>query len=432
MISTLPGFREFYPSDCKVRNAIFEKWRSVGESFGFEEYDSPVLEPLELFTKKSGDEIVSQLFSFEDRGGRAVALRPEMTPSLARLVGAKANALKKPIKWFSIGENFRYERPQKGRLRSFFQFNADIIGESSVCADAEIIALAIESFSRFGLSKEDFYVRLSDRKIWTLWIEAWGAGKDLQAILEILDKWERTTVDVKLSSLSSILKERAEEFLNAVEELRSCKTVEAIKNSFSKISSSEEIDSRLIELEELLKELEFLGCSKSVEIDLGIVRGLAYYTGFVFEVFTRGDGVERALAGGGRYDDLLGKLSSVAMPAVGFAAGDVTLLEFLKSKDKLPSYSKDKCFMVADQSIRHELLKDVLQLRSSGLSVSYSLSNNSVSKQMKNADKAGASWVIFYGEDELKSDKVLLKNLKSREEQVISRNDLVTFFNARI
>ena len=174
MFEVLPGFRDFRPNKCAVRNFIFEHWRSVARSFGFEEFDGPILESLELFTKKSGEEIAEQLFAFEDKGGRKIALRPEMTPSLVRILGEQIATIKRPTKWFNITENFRYERPQKGRLRSFYQFNIDIVGEASCTAEAELIALAIQSFQTFGLSREHFYVRLSDRQLWMLWLQAFG------------------------------------------------------------------------------------------------------------------------------------------------------------------------------------------------------------------------------------------------------------------
>ena len=190
---SLPGFREFYPESCLRRNHILNQWKRTARSFNFQEYDAPVLEPLELYTEKSGAEIVDQLFSFKDRGGRAVALRAEMTPSLARLIGAKANSLKRPIKWYHVGEHYRYEKPQKGRLRAFYQFNADIFGESGPGADAELIALLAQSLGAFGLTEKDFKIRLSDRNLWLSILASESVAEDdFPKLLSIIDKLERT------------------------------------------------------------------------------------------------------------------------------------------------------------------------------------------------------------------------------------------------
>ena len=217
---SLPGFREFYPDACARRNHIFGQWKHVARAFNFQEYDAPVLEPLELYIEKSGEEIVGQLFNFEDRGGRSVALRPEMTPSLARLIGAKANSLKRPIKWFNIGEHYRYEKPQKGRLRAFYQFNVDIFGEAGPAADAELIALLVQALRAFGLDSKDFKVRLSDRDLWLLMLAAEGLDEAGSAtVLGIIDKLERTDRLKAVEKLAEVLGEEADAFLTRVEEV---------------------------------------------------------------------------------------------------------------------------------------------------------------------------------------------------------------------
>ena len=217
---TLTGFREFYPEACALRNSIFAVWRKTAESYSFLEYDAPVLEPLGLYIEKSGQEIVSQLFNFEDRGGRAVALRPEMTPSLARLVGDKANSLKRPIKWFNIGEHYRYERPQKGRLRAFYQFNVDIFGEAGPSADAELISLLVQTLQGFGLNDSDFKVRLSDRDLWLLMLASEGLDEfGSAAILGVIDKMERTPREKTIEQMSTFLGDHAEVFLEQIEKV---------------------------------------------------------------------------------------------------------------------------------------------------------------------------------------------------------------------
>jgi histidyl-tRNA synthetase len=234
---SLPGFREFYPDACALRNHIFGQWKQVARAFNFQEYDAPVLEPLELYIEKSGEEIVGQLFNFEDRGGRAVALRPEMTPSLARLVGAKANSLKRPIKWFNIGEHYRYEKPQKGRLRAFYQFNVDIFGEAGPAADAELIALLVQALRTFGLDSKDFKVRLSDRDLWLLILKAEGLDEDGSAtVLGIIDKLERTAREQTVEKLTQVLGDGASAFLGRIEEVIAIRDFAALAAYVSNLS----------------------------------------------------------------------------------------------------------------------------------------------------------------------------------------------------
>ena len=283
---SLPGFREFYPEDCAARNGLFNAWRGAAHRHGFAEYDAPVLEPLELFTEKSGEEIRSQLFEFEDKGGRKVALRPEMTPSLARLVAAQAGSLRKPVKWFSIGECFRYEKPQKGRLRSFYQFNADILGEASPGADAECIALLVESLKACGLKEGEFEIRVSDRKLWFLFMKMMGVSDgQMTEALSIIDKWARESeaeVRKKLSELGVIFtpSDVYAEIKNFLQSTRDA-NFEELGNRYK----DEEWKKRVLELKDLFNGISSLNTDKFVRLDFSIVRGLAYYTGFVFEAF---------------------------------------------------------------------------------------------------------------------------------------------------
>jgi histidyl-tRNA synthetase len=330
---TLPGFRTFYPEDCFLRNYIFNIWRSSARSFNFLEYDAPTLEPLDLYKEKSGDEIVNQLFNFEDKGERAVALRPEMTPSLARLVGAKAKSLKRPVKWFSIGEQFRYERPQKGRLRSFYQYNVDILGEAGVGADAELIACLVQTLKAFDLDSNDFKVRLSDRQLWILFLKHWNVSdENMTAVLSLMDRLGRLKKEQLKIQLTEYFGEETDRFIDSVDELMAINGESELVNFFSKLELSEAnkqlIEERLEELATLIQLIESMEIGHFISIDFSIVRGLAYYTGFVFEAF-EATGEGRALAGGGRYDDLIARLTSNSMEAVGFAMGDVTLLDLL-------------------------------------------------------------------------------------------------------
>ena len=428
MLKALPGFRDFYPEDCAFRNACFKKWRSVARRFAFLEFDSPVLEALELFTEKSGEEIAEQLFAFEDRGGRKVALRPEMTPSLVRLVSANMMSCKLPIKWFNITENFRYERPQKGRLRSFYQFNVDIVGEPSFQAEAELISLAVESFKIFGLDQRHFYVRLSDRQLWMLWLQTCGFSSEDERlkVLGILDKWERRKPEDLAQDLGTVMeKAQVEAFVAQVNTLRSLKNLADIRQFFTQTQGNfnEAIESRLKDWEQLLEALKDRQCADYVRIDLGIVRGLAYYTGFVFEVFDADlDG--RALAGGGRYDQLFEKLTGRALPAVGFAAGDVTLGEILKKHQLVPPTNLQiDCFVVFEPSVRVEVFKDIYTLRAQNISVSYVLNEPcSVSKQLKKAFDAQPRFILFYAATELAQGKVQVHDTVTQEKTWVERN----------
>jgi len=428
---TLPGFREFYPEACARRNHVFGRWRSVARAFNFLEYDAPVLEPLELYIEKSGEEIVGQLFNFEDRGGRAVALRPEMTPSLARLIGAKANSLKRPVKWFNIGEHYRYERPQKGRLRAFYQFNVDIFGEQGPSADAELIALLCQALQAFGLSESDFKVRLSDRDLWLLMLAAEGLDEAGSAtVLGIIDKLERTDRVKTIDKLAAVLGEEAENFLGRIEEaiaIRDFDTLRAyIENLPLEGDLAAQAKARIEDWSQLLRNLKASGAGDFIQIDLGIVRGLAYYTGFVFEAF-EASGEGRALAGGGRYDALVKKLGGPDMPAVGFAMGDVTLADLLESKSLMPEYLQRPEFIaiIGGEDERDAALADAAQLRALGYQVEYPLKNQGFGKQFKSANQSGARFALIYGSEELERGVVKVRDLAAGNEAEIPRDQLL-------
>lgn len=429
MFQSLPGFRDFYPEDCAIRNHIFKVWRQAARLFGFQEYDAPMLEPLELLTTKSGEEIVTQLFNFVDRGGRSVTLRPEMTPSLARLVGAKANGMPKPIKWFNISENFRYERPQKGRLRSFYQLNCDIFGETSPAADAESIALLIHSLTAFGVSADDFCIRLSDRNLWVYFLNKWGVeGEEpIYKVLSIIDKMERTKPELSIELLKSFFGDKALVFFEQAKDLAMLNSLEALQKFFHKESTSENIEKRLEDWTSLIENLKGLGLMDFIRVDLGIVRGLAYYTGFVFEAFQLiGEG--RALAGGGRYDNLVKKLGGPHLPAVGWAIGDVTLRDFLELKNLVPKYvdAPDYYMVAGEHRCRLVALQDVMKMRKAGYRVEYPLKEMAFGKQIKLASDLGAKFALIYGEDEVRENNITIKDLNQRQEIKISKEDLIS------
>lgn len=429
MFKTLTGFRDFYPKDCFIRNHIFKVWRHTAHLFNFSEYDTPILEPLELFTTKSGPEIVSQLFAFKDQGERDVALRPELTPSMARLVAAHYNGLPKPIKWFTIGENFRYERPQKGRLRSFYQFNCDIIGDPSTAADAEAIALLIHSLTAFGLSHNAFCIRLSDRLLWIYFLQTFNLSQDqIDSTLTIIDKLERDPPEIILQKLSAIFNTQASTFYTQALALAHIQSFDDLKTFFAKDSftSQPAIQTRLQEWTNLLQQLEALNLTSFIKIDLSIVRGLAYYTGFVFEAFQL-IGKGRALAGGGRYDNLIQKLCGVEAPATGWGMGDVTLTNLLEETHLLPTYTKtlDVFVATADDPSKKAALHDVTGLRHHGFSIEYAFKSLPLGKQLKMADQLGARFALIYGSNELANNNVLLKDLLHKKEHLIARDAIV-------
>lgn len=423
---SLPGFRDFYPEDFSRRQHIFRNWRSAATTFGFQEYDAPVLEPLELYKTKSGDEIEAQLFSFTDKGGREVSLRPEMTPTVCRMVGEKAGALKRPIKWFSIAEFYRYERAQKGRLRAFHQFNADIFGEAGPEAEIELIALLIQCLAGFGLTKDDFYVRLSDRDLWFFYLEALGFN-DAQArsVLTAIDRYEKAGDDafkVYTEAHGAMPADRKDKVL-AFLKIKSPADLEAALAPFN----SEKLTARLADWRKVLGGVSAMGLADFIAVDLSVVRGLAYYTGFVFEAFDR-KGDLRALAGGGRYNDLIKKLGYADLPAVGFAIGDVTTGLLIEQRGLAPAHgtAPQVYVVIGGATERPAAFADIQALRAAGLRVEYPFKDLAFGKQFKAASESGAKLALIYGGDELAKGVVKLRDLADRAEREIPRDQVVT------
>lgn len=374
----LPGFRDFYPEplptpdswSAAARQFIFDTWRAVARRYGFAEYDGPPLEPTELYTVKSGDEILGQLYNFTDKGERGVALRPEMTPTLARMVAAHERGYKKPIKWFAVPQLFRYERQQKGRLREHFQFNADIIGEADPAADAELIALLIDTLRAFGLTTADFVIRLSSRQAWqAFFTQRCHDHTRAYEFFQAVDKLERDKPEVSEEKFAALGIAHAE------------------VRTF--VAASEPTP----ELAWLLENLAARGLREFVRVDYAVIRGLAYYTGPVFEAFDA-QGEFRAIAGGGRYDNLVKLISGgkVHLPALGFGMGDVVLLELLKARGKLPSLrpTLDVVMLIEDEARRSESLALAQRLRDAGLAVDFALTPTKPDKQWKRALELGA------------------------------------------
>ncbi len=392
-VQPLPGFRDFFPPEHAALRGIFQAWREASRCGGFTEYEGPELESLELYTEKSGDEIVGQLYHFTDKGDRQVALRPEMTPTLARMVASQHRNYRKPIKWFSVPRLFRYERPQKGRHREHYQWNCDIVGEKSPMAEAELIGVLCLGLSLLGLGPKDVVVKVSDRSWWDTFLEKQGVGEtERPNVLRTLDRLESATAEQRREKLGAL-----------------AEAVEAVWEGKSADSEA---------VVQVRKGVEALGYGDWCETDYRVVRGLAYYTGVVFEVHDRA-GKLRAVAGGGRYDDLLKRLGGEDLPAVGFGMGDAVLAELLREKKiAMPQATGAEIFIIAEAKEQAMALQITGQLRRSGFSVDYDPGAGKWGKQLEMAEAKGARWALLVGR-EVGEGKLGLKELASRKQSEI-------------
>jgi len=394
--SALPGFRDFYPQEFAERAHIMATWRDVARRYAFVEYDGPPLEPLELYTRKSGDEIVGQLYNFVDKGGREVALRPEMTPTVARMVAARANALRKPVRWFSMPQLFRYERQQKGRLREHFQLNVDIFGAAEVAADAELVACAVDIMRAFGLTSSDVVVRVSDRRLLQAYLESLGVPAESVAnVYGVIDKLERQPAQVSAEKLTALgVPSEALERIVTIADV-GFDEIAARLGSTAAAATVEEFGAFLRYVPALL------GNDASwLRVDLSIVRGLAYYTGIVFELFDR-SGEFRAICGGGRYDTLLQSLGGADLPALGFGMGDVVLGELLRAKGLMRAAEPRADYWLSgtDDVPLERIMQEAARLRAEGHSVEFALRAQSLSKQKKAAQASGAKNFVTLSND---------------------------------
>ena len=403
----LPGFRDFLPEDCARRNYIFSRWREVARRYGFVEWEGAPLEATELYKKKSGPEIVEQLFNFTDKGEREIALRPELTPTLGRVVAAHEREFKKPLKWFSIGQFFRYEKQQRGRLREHFQLNCDIIGEADLAADIELVALCIDLLRAFGFDEKDFVVRISDREFWTDFFRDNNVPAERWAdLLQIIDKSAREPRE---------------------------KTAEKLGELADPVFGALKSGGKSAKLDALVAGLRARGLADFVAIDVGIVRGLAYYTGIVFEAFDCA-GKFRAIAGGGRYDNLIAQLSdgAVSLPALGFAMGDVVLGELINEipraseamQKAMANDSKiDVYIVIAKEERRSDALAQIQQLRDRGYRVDYPLSATKVARQFQAAEDLGARVALLFGDE---WPQVKVKQMATGEQTLISKDNVIS------
>ena len=424
-IDSLKGMRDHYPEEMRVRRWIEDRWRETALQFGFEEYDGPVLEPLELYTRKSGQEIVGQLYAFEDKGGRQVALRPEMTPSLARMIAARSQGLPKPIKWFSIPRLFRYEKPQRGRFREFWQLNLDIVGVEGVEADAEIMAAGVEVLRACGLGEEDFVVRYSDRRLLEAMMDGLGVAPDRRpAAYAGLDKLLKGGPDAARAELRKAGFEAG--ITDALVGAVARRDLAGLAQELGWDATAPPAE--LERLERLARYLDAYGIAAYCEFDAAIVRGLAYYTGVVFEMYDR-RGELRALCGGGRFDDLLGAAGGEELPAVGFGLGEAVLLELLEERGRAPRPAAgcDLWVIPVSPEDRPTAIGTATRLRAAGLRVDLGLKDQSLGKTLKRAGQSGARAAVVIGSAERDAGSLTVRDLTTGEERAMDEQELVAW-----
>lgn len=418
MAQGVRGTRDFYPEDMRVRNWLFERFHSAARAHGFVEYDAPVLESEELYTRKAGEEIVGQLYNFEDKGGRRVALRPEMTPSLARMVMARAGALALPIKWYSIPQCWRYERTQRGRGREHYQWNVDIWGMDGVEADAELISVLTHFFQSVGLGAEDLVIRVSSRKVLEEVLGSLGIEGDTFAkTCVVVDKMDKLPADVIEAQLAEL--GLGPEAISRIQSVLGLRDFEALASALGGESAA--VD----ELGALFALCESYGISDWIEFDASVVRGLAYYTGPVFEAHDRA-GELRAICGGGRYDKLIGTLGGKDLPATGFGFGDMVVMELLAEKGLVPDLTsgvEDVVFGMGD-GLRGAAMQVARRLRSGGRSVDLVLEDKRMKWVFKHAERCGAARLVMVMPDEWAAGKVRIKDLDTGEESAVALEDL--------
>ena len=404
------GTRDFYPEEMRLRNWLFEHFHAAARSHGFEEYDSPVLESEELYTRKAGEEITAQLYNFEDKGGRQVALRPEMTPSLARMVMAKSGTLPIPIKWYSIPQCWRYERTQRGRGREHYQWNVDIWGMRGVEADAELLSVLVHFFRAVGLKSDDLVIRISNRKILEEVLGALGITGEVFSktciVIDKMDKLSSEVIDKQLADLG-----HSHDSITRIKKVLGMKSLDSL---------SSELDSKsqaVKELRDLFALCESYGISSWLRLDASVVRGLAYYTGSVFEAHDRNNEL-RAICGGGRYDRLLSTLGGKDLPATGFGFGDMVIMELLSDKNLIPRLStgNEDIVIPLDKNLRHAAMEVASKLRASGRSVDLVLDDKKMKWAFRHAERTGAQRLVMVMPEEWNEGKVRIKNLQTGEE----------------
>jgi len=418
-LQPVKGTRDFFPDEMRLRNWLFDVWRRVSVQAGFEEYDTCVLEHEELYIRKAGDEISKQLYSFEDKGGRRLSLRPEMTPSLARLVLQYKKSLSFPIKWFSMPQCFRYERMTKGRRREHFQWNADIIGQPEMVAEAEILMLLISACESMGLTAKDIRVFINDRRILNSILSQISVPQKIHsAVLVIMDKRDKISTE----ALSKLLQDLGMSTIQ-VEQLNEYLSKSDLNELKKDLNDTHGIE----ELQNLMDLMVTAGYSNYLQFDISIVRGLSYYTGAVFEVNSP-EKQHRAICGGGRYDSLLSAYGGETVPAVGFGFGDVVVLDVLKELQRFPELPRTLDYTIIPFAAEQMgiALKIAAELRSQGSTVDCNFSMKKIKKTMQQANESGAKNTILLFPDELAEDKVVIRDMQLHEQKPIKITDLIS------
>lgn len=418
-LSSYKGTRDLYPADMRLRQYIFNKWRTAVESFGYEEYMAPTLEPLELYAAKSGQEIVNEeTYQFEDRGGRRVAIRPEMTPSVARMVAARRQETPIPARLFSIANFMRYERPQKGREREFWQLNFDLFGVDNSAADIEILELSHSIVKAFGATDEMFTLRVNDRRLTNFIMKYYLNLDDSQSgrMIKLLDHRAKISEESFVEQVREIAPDDADETLAKFDQLLSVTDIPQLPTEILESSVSNPLG-------EILETLKNLGISNA-KFDLTLMRGFDYYTGIVFEIFDEHPDNRRAMFGGGRYDGLVGLFGVEDMPVVGAAPGETMFAEFLKSHDLIPEL-KPATSLVLIPLGDVDIMQIANEIRQNNVNVAVDFTNRKVEKKIKSAIKAGAEYVLFIGEDELREQTYSLKELSTGEENRLTVEQII-------
>ena len=418
MTQGVRGTRDFYPDDMRLRNWLFDNFINASLLHGFEEYDAPILEHEELYTRKQGEEITQQLYNFQDKGDRKVALRPEMTPSLARMVMARAGGLPMPIKWFSIPQCWRYERTQRGRGREHYQWNVDIWGTTEISADAELISVLVNFFEGVGLTSEDIVIRISSRKVLEEVLGSLDIEGDIFAqtciIVDKMDKLSSEVIEEQLSKLG-----HTSEVIKTIQSVLGIKDMGGLKKALKSESLA------VSELNSLFDSINLYGISEWVEFDASIVRGLAYYTGSVFEAHDR-DGKFRAICGGGRYDKLISTLGGKDLPATGFGFGDMVIMELLAEKGLVPGLVSgiDDIVIPLNPDLRNVAVRVAASLRDSYRTVDLVLEDKKMKWVFKHAERIGAKRLVLVAPDEWSRKKIKVKDLETGDESEISLDDI--------
>ncbi len=414
-LSTQPykGTRDFYPEDKRLQKYIFQTMRKVAERYGYEEYDAPLLEPLELYMAKTGEEIVNeQTYLFTDRGERQVVIRPEMTPSVSRMVAARRQELGYPLRWYSIPNLWRYERPQRGRLREHWQLNVDLFGVEGLEAEQEIIMLANDIMKKFGAKPDMYTIKLNSRKLMNYFMDEVLGLDDTQAntISRLIDRMHKMEYAEFVAQTDAVFSPSQRENNGPDQLFEFLKTY-----SLATLPETLKDQPAVTELRGLLGMLETAGVSNAV-FDPSLMRGFDYYTDIVFEIYDTHPDNNRSMFGGGRYDGLVGLFGVEPVPTIGFGMGDVALQNFLEVHGLLPTLpSETDVYVVLIGDVQNKSQKAISYLRSNGLNVAVDFSGRKPDKQIKTADKKGIAYVLFIGEDELTEERFNLKHLKTGE-----------------